>query len=120
MLRKISNPALMGTFLVIIVISLVIHILSFRRRFDNGAKNENLTKMVLTLQYGNEKLADKLQAIEKGYDKLLETVLNLESRLHTEQIINKEDKADLRDKLKTLEIYMNEENKKRSDLMKAL
>lgn len=120
MLREIRNLAVMDIFLVIIVISLVIHTLSFRKWFDDSAKNETLTKMVLTLQHGNEKLADKLQAMEKSYDKLLERVLNLESHLHAEQIINKEDKADLRNKLKSLETYVNEENKKHTGLMKAL
>lgn len=68
----------MNTFLDIIVINLVIHILSFKKWFDNSDKNENLTKMVQTLQYGNEKLTGKVQAIEKGYDKLLERIRGLE------------------------------------------
>ena len=46
----------MNTFLDIIVINPVIHILSFKKWFDNSAKNGNLTKMVQTLQYVNEKL----------------------------------------------------------------
>lgn len=55
----------MNTFLDIIVINLVIHILSFKKWFDNSDKNENMTKVVQTLQYGNKKLTDKVQALKK-------------------------------------------------------
>ena len=45
------------TLLVTVAISLIIHIISLKKRFDNRAKNERLLEMIQTLQTSNEKMA---------------------------------------------------------------
>lgn len=58
--------------------------------------------------------------MENGYEKLADRRLLLESNLHAIQIISKDKKTSLIDKMKSIESYENDKNKKLIDLMKSL
>ena len=58
------------TLLVTVAISLIIHIISLKKRFDNRAKNERLLEMIQTLQTSNGKVAERIHTTENGNHKL--------------------------------------------------
>lgn len=58
--------------------------------------------------------------MEISYEKLSDQISLLEGNLHVIQIISKDDKVTLMDKMKSLELHMNDKNKKLIDLLKSL
>ena len=90
------------TLLVTDAISLILHIISLKKGFDNRAKNERLLEMIQTLQTSNKNLGERIHTTENGNHKLrgkidsmsmgYETIPNdterLSERIHTVEIDN--------------------------------